>query len=212
MLMGGRWHPNVLTRHGATSKMHPLPSSRSSIPQAAITSAGPSWPGGVGNQKPSPTPVGQRLMKVFWWALIRTKLKSLLVSLNFRKPLVNYLMVLMLGLRLLPNKDASITFVNLQPTQVVMHTPNRTLAKPAVIRVVGRCFYRVRVCVKWVRMLLVWSFVCSVIILLISMEGLLLTLLSMGTFINKMLIELAAHARTLRPWRMPSFTGLPIRR
>ena len=80
-----------------------------------------------------------------------------------------------------------------------MHIHVPTLGKRAVIHAAVSCFYLVKACVKWVRMLLVWSFVCLVIILLISMEGLLLMLLSMGTFINKMLIELGARARMLRP-------------
>jgi hypothetical protein len=108
-------------------------------------------------------------------------------------------MALMLGSKLLPAMDESTMSVNSLPTQAVMPIPAQTLGRRAVIRVVGRCSYRVKACLKWVRMLLAWNFVCLVIIFLILMEGLLLTLLSMGTFINRMLIELAARARTLKP-------------
>ena len=105
----------------------------------------------------------------------------------------------MLGLRWLPKRVASTTLANSLLTQVAMHTLDQTLDRQAATLGVGRYFYPARALGRSVRMLLAWSFGCLVITLVILMEGLLLMLLSMATFINRMLTELAAHVRMSKP-------------
>jgi DNA polymerase I len=119
--------------------------------------------------------------------------------LDYKKPSDNYQMEPMLGLRWSPTRDASTTLANSLLTQAETRIHARISARRAVTRVAGRCFWQAKVFVRWAQMLLGWSCVCLVITSVILMEGLLLTLLSTATFINRMLTVWVALAKTLRP-------------